>query len=104
MYIELEKIIKKNKFDDEITKNNNKVLLIDRFSLDTIVKQCLVAKLLNKKYNLEPIIIHEHRENSLKLNIYKFFKIKNLKKINTIKNYLSYFFSSFYLTLISIKI
>ncbi len=102
MYIELENIIKKNGFDDKIKKNQSKVLLIDRFSLDTIIKQCLVAKLLNRKYNLEPIIIHEHRSNSKKLDIYKFFKINNIKKINKIINYLNYFLKSFYLTLVSI--
>ena len=102
MYIELENIIKKNRFDDKIKKNQSKVLLIDRFSLDTIIKQCLVAKLLNRKYNLEPIIIHEHRSNSKKLDIYKFFKINNIKKINKIINYLNYFLKSFYLTLVSI--
>tara|TARA_B100000965_G_scaffold280439_1_gene238292 strand:- start:8792 stop:10390 length:1599 start_codon:yes stop_codon:yes gene_type:complete len=102
MYSELKHIVKKNKLDNEIVKSSNKVLLVDRFSLDLTIKKCLIAKFLNKKYNLEPVLVHEHRENSSKLNIYKYFKVNNLKKINTIKNFIIYFFQCFYLTLHSI--
>ena len=34
MYSELKHIVKKNKLDNEIVKSSNKVLLVDRFSLD----------------------------------------------------------------------
>tara|TARA_Y100001970_G_C14230273_1_gene858166 strand:+ start:648 stop:2240 length:1593 start_codon:yes stop_codon:yes gene_type:complete len=102
MYEYLDKIIKKNRFDDRIIKNKKKALFVDRFSLDTIFKQCFVAKLLNKRYNLEPIVIHEHREKSKKLNIYKYFQISNIIKVNKTKNYILYFLSCFFLTIKSI--
>lgn len=102
MYQDLEHIVNKNRFNNEFKKSKNKFLLVDRFSLDTILKKCLIAKIINKNYKFEPIVLHEQRNDALKLKIYRYFKIKNFIKINSYKNYLNFFVKSLILTLKSI--
>ena len=99
MYSDIKKIVIKNNLDNEITQSNKKVLLIDRFKLDLVIKYGLIAKIFNEKYNFEPIVYHEYRKNSAQLKIYEYFKIFNLFKINSLRNYLFYFIPAFYFTI-----
>ena len=99
MYKDLEKIIVDNKLNNEFKSSKIKVLFIDRFKLDLVIKFSLIAKIFNEKYNYEPIIFHEYRKESHLLRIYKYFKLKNLVKINLFKNYIIYLIPSFFITL-----
>jgi len=99
MYSDIEKIVIQNNLDNKIKHSNKKVLFIDRFKLDLVIKYGLIAKIFNENYNFEPIVYHEYRKNSAQLKIYKYFKIFNLLKINLLGNYLFYFIPAFYFTI-----
>ena len=75
MYKDLEKIIVDNKLNNEFKSSKIKVLFIDRFKLDLVIKFSLIAKIFNEKYNYEPIIFHEYRKESHLLRIYKYFNL-----------------------------
>jgi hypothetical protein len=99
MYKDLEKIIIDNKLNNEFKPNKIKVLFVDRFKIDLVIKFNLIAKIFNEKYNYEPIVFHEYRKESHLLKIYKYFNLNNLVKINLFKNYLIYLIPSFFISL-----
>ena len=99
MYSDIKKIIIKNNLDNKIKRSGNKVLFIDRFKIDLSIKYGLIAKIFNERYNLEPIIFHEYKKESVKLEIYKYFKINNLVKINLLRNYIFYSIPALFFTI-----
>lgn len=93
----LSKIIFKYKLN--INKKSKKfVLLCCRGNFDIAIKICLIAKILNDKYNLNPIILYTHNQNSEILKIYKSFGIKKIIKIDIKKIYTKTFFKTVFNT------
>ena len=69
---------------------NKNLLIVDRGTIDPMIRSSLVAQILNEKQNFDPTVLSVYNNNSWRHSVYKSFGIK--KFVLTPRLKFSFFF------------
>ena len=69
----------KKKLDIKVKnyQQNNNLLIVDRGTIDPIIRSSIVAQILNEKKKLDPIVLSVYKSDSWRHSVYKSFGIDN---------------------------